>query len=118
LDKEKGLGLQIREKVYGGDNGPFLEVGIPAVTIYRGGGTCSYIHTPDDRLDLVDSRHLALLAEQAVEFLGRVANAYRFPFKREVPKSIQEQLERMREEYFGPPSQGEKSKNKREGAGN
>jgi aminopeptidase YwaD len=113
LDKERGLDLQIQEKVYGGDNAPFLEVGIPAVAIYRGRGTSLYIHTPDDRLDLVDGRHLAQLAELAVEFLDRAANAYRFPFKREVPESIQEKLRRMREEYFGLPDRGKIGESKR-----
>ena len=101
LDNERGLGLEIQEKVYGGDNIPLLEAGVPAVTIYRNGGTCVYLHSADDRFDLVDGRHLALQAELAAEFLDRSANAYRFPFAREVPEGIRKGLRCLREEYFG-----------------
>jgi aminopeptidase YwaD len=109
LNKERGLGLQIQEKVYGGDNGPFIDKGIPAATIYRAGGTCYYIHTRDDRLDLVDGHHLAMLAEQAGTFLDRAANAYHFPFPRVIPETIRQQYRRAQIEYMGiklPPEQG------------
>jgi Zn-dependent M28 family amino/carboxypeptidase len=100
-NKERGLDLNIREKVYGGDNGPFIDKGIPAVTIYRAGGTCQYIHTAEDSLDLVDAVHLEQLGGQALVFLDLVANAYRFPFARSVPETIQKEFRRLQVEYMG-----------------
>jgi aminopeptidase YwaD len=101
LNRERGLGLEIQEKVYGGDNGPFVGRGIPAAAIYRAAGTAYYIHSPDDGLDLVDGRHLTLLAEQAAEFVDRIANAHRFPFERQVSDRIQKEYRRVLIEYLG-----------------
>jgi aminopeptidase YwaD len=101
-DREAGLGLLIREKVYGGDNGPFAEQGVPAVTIHRREGTALYIHTPGDRLDWVDGRHLARLAEQAATVVDRTANSFQFLFERTVPDEIHKQIREMRDRYLGP----------------
>jgi aminopeptidase YwaD len=102
-DREAGLGLLIREKVYGGDNGPFAEQGVPAVTVHRREGTALYIHTPGDRLDRVDGRHLARLARQAATVVDRTANSFQFLFDRTVPGEIQKQIREMRDRYLGPP---------------
>jgi aminopeptidase YwaD len=101
-NREKGLDLLVREKVYGGDNGPFAEQGIPAATFHRGLGTAQYIHTPNDRLDLVDGVHLARLAMLSGCFLDRIANAYHFPIRRDVPGKILKQVTELRERYLGP----------------
>lgn len=102
INKERGLDWLITEKVYGGDNGPFVGKGIPAATIYRADGTCYFIHSKDDSLELVDGYHLGLLAEQAAEFLDRAANAYRFPFERKISEKIRQQYKnRMLMEYHG-----------------
>jgi aminopeptidase YwaD len=102
-DREEGLGLDIRNKVAGSDDTSFLHAGIPGVSIFRREGTCARLHTPDDSLVYIDAGHLAHLAELSVKFLDRVANAYRFPFKREVPESIQREHLQKQELHYGWP---------------
>jgi hypothetical protein len=46
------------------------------------------IHSAADSFELVDASHLLLLAQLAGGFLDRIANAYQFPFRREVPEDI------------------------------
>ncbi len=94
-------GRHIEERVYGGDNVFFLREGIPALCFYRMGGSAYYLHTPDDSLEFVDGAHLAITGEIALDFLGRIANAYEFPIKREVPANIKEQVQTMLRQYWG-----------------
>jgi hypothetical protein len=101
LNLEKGLGLQVSEMLFSSDNLPFNEAGIPAVSIYRDSGVAAYIHTRLDSLDLVDGPHLADHARMGAEFLDRIANAYEFPFKRQVPDSILREIEIKNAEYLG-----------------
>lgn len=101
MNLEKGLGMEISEMLFGSDNIPFNEAGIPAVSIYRDSGVAAYIHTRLDSLDLIDGPHLADHARMGAEFLDRIANAYEFPFARQVPESMLQEIKQKNVEYFG-----------------
>jgi hypothetical protein len=87
--------------LYGSDNISFVEAGIPALCIFRDSGVATYIHTCKDSLDLVDGPHLAQLAQMGVEFLDCIANAYVFPFERQVPDSMLAAIKQKNIEHYG-----------------
>lgn len=100
INKERGLGLYIREEMYSGDPIPFVMAGVPSVCIYREDGTEVYDHTSKDSLSLVDGIHLKMLAEITAEFVDFAANAYIFPFERKIPQAMKDGARKMHERFF------------------
>ncbi|MHC5040286.1 MAG: hypothetical protein ACYTHM_23500, partial [Planctomycetota bacterium] len=64
-------------------------VGIPGVAFARIGGSSVVTHSRADTIDFLDADHLGMIGHFIEVFLKRyVADAFVFPFKREMPPTL------------------------------
>lgn len=98
LGREMGIIQEVRKNQGGSDHEPFAWVGIPAVSLGRGGAGTLYMHGPEDSIDLVEAQQLGEIGRYAEEFLRRTADAHVWPFERRVPEAVAKDMEeRMRQ---------------------
>lgn len=102
LSKELGIPMDTGELAYATDHEPFAWVGIPGLAFGRQGGATTYMHGPEDGIELLDAQHLEEVGRYWDVFLTRsAAEAANWPFSREVPESAakiaREEMERRGE---------------------
>jgi len=95
------LGWDVLQRIYGGDNVPFVLAGVPALTFYRAQGSAFYIHTEHDSRRWIDAAHLLRWAHMVLPLLDRWANAHEFPFNSEVHESTRRDAVTLANDYFG-----------------
>jgi hypothetical protein len=96
LAKRVGVNLSISEDIMSSDGSSFVKHGIPAVNLYRAGGSGVDIHTVRD-----EPKHLHPVAFKTIGYftmllLEEILNAEEIPFEREIPEDIRRRVE----EYF------------------
>ncbi len=101
LSKEEGLDLRINTGVMSSDSSPFNDRGIPTISLGRSGGSTYYCHSAGDVAGFIDGNHLAMTGDFALLVLSRLANAKIFPFEKEIPEKIKEELDRYLREGLG-----------------
>ena len=91
----------ITDKLYGSDHEPFAWVGIPAIDFSRIGPSMRYIHTNDDRVDLIKLDCLQDVGIVINTFIERyVANSALWPFPRKIPVQQTEMLKQIFEKIY------------------
>ena len=102
LSKELGVPHKIIEGNYGSDNDPLTMAGIPSVTFGRMGPSFYFIHTDEDRLDLISKEQLKNVGNLIDTFIFRyAAQAQIWPFKRTIPVEIANALTNKMKTLFG-----------------
>ena len=75
---------------------PFIVNGIPAITVNREGSFEAFGHTPQDALAQIDAEHLEHIGRFIDVFMTRTAaEAYVWPFEREVSEEDRREFEKM-----------------------
>ncbi len=93
--KTKGYAIEVKQDVYSSDSIPFADKGIPGINFMRFGAPGStFIHTSHDTMDYLSEEGLHELTVPVLEFSELIINSAVFPQKREVPKEIEEKLEK------------------------
>jgi len=93
-NKLTGMGLRVTRGIYSSDNMPFARAGIPAISFGRAGLGASMGHSRDDDMRNVNEASLRSMANIALQFVDEIANARVFPFDREIPKDIEDEVEK------------------------
>jgi len=84
----------IREGTFSSDGMSLAAVGVPGMAFARVGGSSVVTHSRADTIEYLDAEHLAMLGRFIEVFLRRyVADAFVFPFAREIPQKIQTEVE-------------------------
>lgn len=92
-----GCAINVSEDIYSSDNMPFAHNGIPFINIMRGGGKPSvYIHTEDDKMDMIDPASFDTLVDFCKSFIERAGNAQR----NIIDRSIDEDIKKKIDNYF------------------
>jgi aminopeptidase YwaD len=100
LYKELGVPGKAIDKLIGNDHLPFARAGIPGITVNRDGGACSYLHNPEDSIEHIDARTLEQVGNFMDVFLTRTAAQARvWPFERQVPKKMREEIDEMIQKF-------------------
>ncbi len=93
--KTKGYAIEVKQDVYSSDSIPFADNGIPGINFMRFGTPGStFIHTSHDTMEYLSEEGLHALTAPVLEFSELIINSAVFPQKREVPKEIEEKLEK------------------------
>lgn len=87
---EAGMGVSIKNDIWGSDSNSFAWMGIPAMTLNRDGFG---MHTRLDTIELIDPCSLRRSASVLLCIARNLANIGIFPFAREVPKEMKEKLD-------------------------
>jgi len=96
LSKELGIPHQVSEEIDGSDHLPFARVGVPNISLVREGPPLAYIHTSDDTIDLIDVAQLEQIGAFVDAFLLRTAaGAHAWPFERQIPERLAQEVEKM-----------------------
>ncbi len=95
--KIQGYQLKAEQSIYSSDNMPFCRMGIPAVSLGRGGLSGFYVHSSEDTIDNVDRASILQTSELSERFLRDISEAPVFPFKRDIPDNVKKDIEK----YFG-----------------
>ena len=91
MAQEIGIGMSVKNQIWGSDSNTFARKGIPAMTLNRDGFG---MHTRHDTIALLSDWSLersAILLGYIAEELGNREN---FPFERKVPENFISQLEK------------------------
>lgn len=95
LYKEIGHPMDVRQDTYSSDSIPFADAGVPGVNFVRfasaGAAGC---HTRYDDLTPISAASLEYTAGFVAEFSNRMANAYMFPLKRQIPDNIKDKIDK------------------------
>jgi len=96
LSIESGIPAEVTTDEYSSDNMTFAWMGIPSLSFTREGPGWDYMHSALDALDVVDATSLQRMGSLAEIYLERCAgNAVFWPFKREVPAEVQEDVRKF-----------------------
>ena len=86
---EAGMGVSIKNDIWGSDSNSFAWKGIPAMTLNRDGFG---MHTRFDTIDLISPWSLRRSANVLLCIAKNLANIEIFPFARKVPEEMKEKL--------------------------
>jgi len=110
----EGFPIVTELDTYPSDSTAFAEAGVPAMTFARlnprGGAE---IHSRRDMMEVLDPTAFIKTVEFMVKFSEQVVNAKVFPVPRELPKEINEKLEKFRK-MEGMKKEEEKKEDKKE----
>lgn len=95
LANEIGLGMEVRNSIWGSDSNTFAWKGIPAMTLNRDGFGMHTRHDVAAYLSPWSLQRSAVLLGHIAESLGKIAT---MPFAREVPENFIKELD----DYFAP----------------
>jgi hypothetical protein len=100
LYKELGVPGKAINTIIGNDHLPFAAAGIPAITVNRDGGACTYLHLPQDAIEHVDAPTLERVGRFIDVFLTRTAaQAHVWPFERKVPEKIKTEIDELTKRF-------------------
>ena len=83
--KELGMPHDFRMRPFSSDHEPFVPCHIPGVCFAREGGAFGRNHGTEDRIDVMDVKHMGSVGGLVETFLDRSLNAQIWPFQRDVP---------------------------------
>ena len=94
MGAETGFPVSVRTGVYSSDSTPFADSGVPALSFARvAGGSIAPIHCRYDRMDVLSMDRMEQDIAFITEFVRRMANAAFCPVSREIPESVQKELD-------------------------
>jgi putative aminopeptidase FrvX len=87
----------IQESIFSSDGMCLAAVGVPGVAFARVGGSTVVTHSRADTIEYLDADHLAMIGRFIEVLLKRyAADAFVFPFPRQIPQGIRDQIK----DYF------------------
>jgi hypothetical protein len=87
----------IHEGIFSSDGMCLAALGVPGVAFARVGGSSVVTHSRADTIEFLDADHLGMVGHFIEVFLKRyVADAFVFPFSREIPKPLASEIQ----DYF------------------
>lgn len=98
LARMQGLDFNIRQSVYSSDSVPLAEQGIPSVNLIRSGAP---IHNRYDTAEYLSPEKLEELAEFSLRILRELDEAQVFPFARQIPDNVKQDLKKYLERTRG-----------------
>jgi len=85
----------ITEGTFSSDGMCLAAVGVPGAAFARVGGSSIVTHSRADTIEYLDAGHLSMMGRFIEAFVKRyAADAFAFPFAREIPGPIQEEIRR------------------------
>ena len=94
----------MKETVYSSDGTPLSSVGVPSVSFSRKAGIDIMMHSTEDTIRWLKPEALQVQGEFVELFLTRyVAEAAAFPFDREIPDKLQEEIEKYYKDRLRTP---------------
>ena len=96
LSKETGIVVNVSEEIMSSDNTSISSENIPSIAFARSGAATEYLHTEKDSLEFISPRALDKTGKFIEEYMNRyIANAPSFPFEREVPSKLKDDIKNL-----------------------
>lgn len=103
LSKETGTVYDVKETVYSSDGTPLSAVGIPSVSFSRKSGIDIMMHSEEDIIDYLSPKALEIQGKYIETWMTRyITEAAAFPFDKEIPEKLREEIEKYYKEWNEP----------------
>jgi len=100
LSRETGTVFDVKEGVYSSDGTPLSAVGIPSVSFSRRSGIDIMMHSVEDTIEYLSPDALELQGIFIEGWMTRyVSEAAAFPFEREIPKKLRDEIKKYYEDW-------------------